>query len=50
VSALPHAPGRATPVAEAGRRRCIESGYFEPDRVREILPALDEALRARRSG
>jgi hypothetical protein len=37
-------------IAEAGRRRCIESGYFEPDRVREILPALEEAVRAQRSG
>lgn len=36
-------------IAEAGRRRCIQSGYFEPDRVREILPALEEALRARRA-
>ena len=35
-------------IAAAGRRRCIESGYFEPDRVREILPALEEALRAKR--
>ncbi len=33
-------------IAEAGRRRCIESGYSEPDRVREILPALEEAVRA----
>jgi hypothetical protein len=36
-------------IAEAGRRRCTESGYFEPDRVREILPALEEAVRAVRS-
>jgi len=36
-------------IAEAGRRRCIESGYSEPDRVREILPALEEAVRAVRS-
>jgi hypothetical protein len=42
-------PDERRRVAEAGRRRCIESGYFEPDRVREILPALDEALRARRA-
>ena len=27
-------------VAEAGRRRCHESGYFEVDRVREVLPVL----------
>lgn len=37
-------------IAEAGRRRCFESGYFELDRVREILPALEDALRARRAG
>ncbi len=37
-------------IAEAGRRRCTESGYFEPDRVREILPALEEAVRAQRAG
>lgn len=37
-------------IAAAGRRRCIESGYFEPDRVREILPALEEAVQARRAG
>jgi len=36
-------------IAAAGRRRCIESGYFELDRVREILPALEEALHARRA-
>lgn len=34
-------------IAAAGRRRCIESGYFEPDRVREILPALEEAVGAK---
>lgn len=27
-------------IAAAGRRRCIESGYFEVDRVRELLPTL----------
>jgi spore maturation protein CgeB len=36
-------------VAEAGRRRVIESGYSEPDRVREILPAIEAALRAKRT-
>jgi hypothetical protein len=36
-------------IAAAGRQRCIESGYFEPDRVREILPALEEALQAKRA-
>jgi spore maturation protein CgeB len=35
-------------IAEAGRRRCVESGYFEPDRIREIVPALEEILRERR--
>ncbi len=37
-------------IAEAGRRRCERSGYSEVDRVREIVPALAEALRARRRG
>jgi spore maturation protein CgeB len=36
-------------VAAAGRRRCIESGYFEPDRVREILVPVEEALEAKRA-
>ena len=36
-------------VAEAGRRRCLESGYAEPDRVREILPAIEQALREKRA-
>ena len=43
-------PDERRRIAEAGRRRCIESGYFEPDRVREILPALEEAIQARRTG
>jgi len=43
---LEHADKRAE-IAAAGRRRCRESGYFEPDRVREILPVLEEALRSR---
>ncbi len=34
-------------IAEAGRRRCERSGYSELDRVREIVPVLAEALRAR---
>jgi hypothetical protein len=42
-------PDERRRVAEAGRRRVFESGYFELDRVREILPALEEALRARRA-
>ncbi len=41
-------PDERRRIAAAGRRRCIESGYFEPDRVREILPALEEAVSARR--
>lgn len=36
-------------IAEAGRRRCFESGYFEPDRVREILPALEQRVQAHRA-
>jgi hypothetical protein len=31
-------------IAEAGRRRCLESGYFETDRVREVLPALESLV------
>jgi len=41
-------PDERRRIAEAGRRRCIESGYFELDRVREILPVLEEARQARR--
>jgi hypothetical protein len=36
-------------VAEAGRKRCQESGYFEIDRVREVLAGL-EAIGVARSG
>lgn len=32
-------------VAEAGRRRCRESGYFEVDRVREVLRRLVDLVR-----
>jgi spore maturation protein CgeB len=32
-------------IAKAGRARCLESGYFEIDRVREILPVLEAQLR-----
>jgi hypothetical protein len=35
-------------VAAAGRRRCLESGYFETDRVREVLPVLERLVAARR--
>jgi hypothetical protein len=45
---LAHPDERAR-IAAAGRQRCIDSGYAEPDRVREILPALEEALAARRA-
>jgi hypothetical protein len=34
-------------IAAAGRRRCVESGYFEVDRVREVLPLLADLVRAR---
>ena len=40
-------PDERRRVAEAGRRRCIESGYFEVDRVREVLPVLASLLRER---
>jgi len=40
-------PDERRRVAEAGRRRCVESGYFEVDRVREVLPALAALLRER---
>jgi hypothetical protein len=35
-------------IAAAGRARCLASGYFETDRVREVLPRLERALAARR--
>jgi spore maturation protein CgeB len=35
-------------IAAAGRARCLASGYFETDRVREVLPWLERALAARR--
>jgi hypothetical protein len=34
-------------IAVAGRRRCIESGYFETDRVRDALPLLERLVAAR---
>jgi len=43
-------PDERRRIADAGRRRCVESGYFEPDRVHEILPALEEAVQAQRAG
>ena len=36
-------------IAAAGRRRCLEAGYSEPDRVRAILPALEQAVAAKRA-
>jgi hypothetical protein len=35
-------------IAAAGRARCLASGYFETDRVREVLPLLERALAAKR--
>ena len=40
-------PDERRRIAAAGRRRCVESGYFEVDRVREVLPLLAELLRGR---
>ena len=34
-------PDERERIAQAGRRRCLESGYFETDRVREVLPLLE---------
>jgi hypothetical protein len=42
-------PDQRRRVAEAGRRRCRESGYFEIDRVREVLSELAKIV-APRSG
>ena len=42
-------PDERRRIAEAGRRRCFESGYFEPDRVREIVPTLEELVREHRA-
>lgn len=39
-------PDERRRIAEAGRRRCHGSGYFEADRVREALPALEDVVRA----
>jgi hypothetical protein len=35
-------------IAAAGQQRCIESGYFEIDRVRDVLPVLEACVRASR--
>jgi hypothetical protein len=40
-------PDERRRIAEAGRRRCAESGYFEVDRVREVLPLLAGLVRGR---
>jgi hypothetical protein len=37
-------PDERQRVAQAGRRRCFESGYFETDRVREVVEVLREAI------
>ena len=42
-------PDERRRIAEAGRRRCVESGYFETDRVRDLLPALDETVKTIRA-
>ncbi len=34
-------------IAAAGQRRCLESGYFEEDRVRELLPTLTALVEER---
>jgi len=36
-------------IAAAGRRRCVESGYFETNRVREVLPVLVAQLHTHRN-
>jgi hypothetical protein len=41
-------PDERRRIAAAGRRRVLESGYFETDRVRELVPALEALLRERR--
>jgi spore maturation protein CgeB len=43
-------PDERRAIAAAGRRRCLESGYFETDRVRDILPALEALVRQHRQG
>jgi spore maturation protein CgeB len=40
-------PDERRRVAEAGRRRCRESGYFEIDRVREVLAELAKIVPTR---
>ena len=41
-------PDERSAIAQAGRRRCLESGYFETDRVREVVPLLESLLAAAR--
>ncbi len=40
-------PDERRRIAAAGRRRVQESGYFETDRVRELVPVLERVLRTR---
>jgi hypothetical protein len=40
-------PDERARIAEAGRRRCIDSGYFEVDRVREVVSLLEAQLAQR---
>lgn len=40
-------PDERRRIAEAGRRRCLASGYFETDRVRDVLPLLERMVAAR---
>ena len=37
-------PDERQRIAAAGQRRCRESGYYETDRVREVIPILERAL------
>lgn len=41
-------PAERARVAAAGRKRCLESGYTETDRVREVIPLLERALAEKR--
>jgi hypothetical protein len=41
-------PDQRRRIAQAGRARCLASGYFETDRVRDVLPLLERMLAARR--
>jgi glycosyltransferase involved in cell wall biosynthesis len=41
-------PDERRRIAEAGRRRCLASGYFETNRIRDVLPLLEQLVAARR--